>query len=285
MSFQFWFMFPVSILIATTAMASGVGGATFFAPILILILRLPPEVAIGTGLMTQLFGFASGLYAFHRKKLIDYQLGVSLLVVTVPLALVGTWLSTRIDPNILKVLLGAGLMLIGAQFLRVPLYERVRKVEQRNLSIRLQTASRRMVTAEGEEIFYDVYSYTEGRIIAGIGGLFMGMVSTGLGELNGYYLLRRCHMPSKIAAATSVFILAVTGLFASTGHMLKFIQLGNDSLNVVFSLLLFTIPGVIIGGQVGSVVASRIPQRLLEIVLGVLLLVIGLFMSVGTILL
>lgn len=285
MSFQFWFMFPVSILIATTAMASGVGGATFFAPILILILRLPPEVAIGTGLMTQLFGFASGLYAFHRKKLIDYQLGVSLLVVTVPLALVGTWLSTRIDPNILKVLLGAGLMLIGAQFLRVPLYERVRKVEQRNLSIRLQTASRRMVTAEGEEIFYDLYSYTEGRIIAGIGGLFMGMVSTGLGELNGYYLLRRCHMPSKIAAATSVFILAVTGLFASTGHMLKFIQLGNDSLNVVFSLLLFTIPGVIIGGQVGSVVASRIPQRLLEIVLGVLLLVIGLFMSVGTILL
>lgn len=285
MSFQFWFMFPVSILIATTAMASGVGGATFFAPILILILRLPPEVAIGTGLMTQLFGFASGLYAFHRKKLIDYQLGVSLLVVTVPLALVGTWLSTRIDPNILKVLLGAGLMLIGAQFLRVPLYERVRNVEQRNLSIRLQTASRRMVTAEGEEIFYDLYSYTEGRIIAGIGGLFMGMVSTGLGELNGYYLLRRCHMPSKIAAATSVFILAVTGLFASTGHMLKFIQLGNDSLNVVFSLLLFTIPGVIIGGQVGSVVASRIPQRLLEIVLGVLLLVIGLFMSVGTILL
>jgi len=284
-SFQFWFMFPVSILIATTAMASGVGGATFFAPILILILRLPPEVAIGTGLMTQLFGFASGLYAFHRKKLIDYQLGVSLLVVTVPLALVGTWLSTRIDPNILKVLLGAGLMLIGAQFLRVPLYERVRNVEQRNLSIRLQTASRRMVTAEGEEIFYDLYSYTEGRIIAGIGGLFMGMVSTGLGELNGYYLLRRCHMPSKIAAATSVFILAVTGLFASTGHMLKFIQLGNDSLNVVFSLLLFTIPGVIIGGQVGSVVASRIPQRLLEIVLGVLLLVIGLFMSVGTILL
>jgi hypothetical protein len=278
-------MFPVSILIATTAMASGVGGATFFAPILILILRLPPEVAIGTGLMTQLFGFASGLYAFHRKKLIDYQLGVSLLVVTVPLALVGTWLSTRIDPNILKVLLGAGLMLIGAQFLRVPLYERVRNVEQRNLSIRLQTASRRMVTAEGEEIFYDLYSYTEGRIIAGIGGLFMGMVSTGLGELNGYYLLRRCHMPSKIAAATSVFILAVTGLFASTGHMLKFIQLGNDSLNVVFSLLLFTIPGVIIGGQVGSVVASRIPQRLLEIVLGVLLLVIGLFMSVGTILL
>lgn len=285
MSFQFWFMFPVSILIATTAMASGVGGATFFAPILILILGLPPEVAIGTGLMTQAFGFASGLYAFHRKKLIDYQLGVSLLVVTVPLALVGTWLSNRIDPNILKMLLGAGLMLIGAQFLRVPSHKGVSRVDQRYLAIRPQTSSRRMVTAEGEEICYEVYSYTEGRIIAGIGGLFMGMVSTGLGELNGYYLLRRCHMPSKVAVATSVFILAVTGLFASTGHMLKFIQLGNDSLNVVFSLLLFTIPGVIIGGQVGSVVASRISQRLLETALGILFLMLGLFMSVGTILL
>ena len=31
MSFEYWFMFPVAILVATTAMASGVGGATFFA--------------------------------------------------------------------------------------------------------------------------------------------------------------------------------------------------------------------------------------------------------------
>ena len=58
---QYWFMLPIAVLIATTAMASGVGGATFFSPLFILALGLRPEVAIGTGLITEVFGFASGL--------------------------------------------------------------------------------------------------------------------------------------------------------------------------------------------------------------------------------
>ena len=33
MTMQYWYMLPVSIAVATTAMASGVGGATFFSPI------------------------------------------------------------------------------------------------------------------------------------------------------------------------------------------------------------------------------------------------------------
>ena len=70
-SLHYWFMFPLALLIATTAMTSGVEGATFFSPLLMLVLGLSPEVAIGTGLITEFFGFASGLYAYHRKRLID----------------------------------------------------------------------------------------------------------------------------------------------------------------------------------------------------------------------
>ncbi len=61
MSIQYWYMFPVSIVIATIAMASGIGGATFFSPLFMLALGLPPDVAIGTGLITEVFGFASGI--------------------------------------------------------------------------------------------------------------------------------------------------------------------------------------------------------------------------------
>jgi len=75
LSLEFWFMFPVSVVVATVAMASGVEGATFFAPIFMLGLGLPAEVAIGTGLITETFGFASGLFSFGRKRLIDYRLG------------------------------------------------------------------------------------------------------------------------------------------------------------------------------------------------------------------
>ena len=50
MTLHYWFMFPVGGLIATTAMASGAGGATFFSPFSILVLGLSLEVAMGTGL-------------------------------------------------------------------------------------------------------------------------------------------------------------------------------------------------------------------------------------------
>lgn len=53
MTFEFWFMLSIAIVIATTAMASGVEGATFFTPLFILALGLSPEIAIGTGLITE----------------------------------------------------------------------------------------------------------------------------------------------------------------------------------------------------------------------------------------
>ena len=111
-------MFPVAILVATTAMASGVGGATFFAPIFILGLRLSPEVAIGTGLITEVFGFANGVGAYARKRLIDYRLGRALLVVTIPAAVVGSWLAGVLDSGFLKVILGTGLFAVALSFLR-----------------------------------------------------------------------------------------------------------------------------------------------------------------------
>jgi uncharacterized membrane protein YfcA len=106
MSAQYWFMLPVAAVIATIAMASGIGGATFFVPVFILALRLPPEVAIGTGLITEVFGFASGLSAYARRRLIDYKLGLTLLIATIPLALLGTLAAGWIPSTILKVVLG-----------------------------------------------------------------------------------------------------------------------------------------------------------------------------------
>ncbi len=103
MSLHYWYMLPISVLVATIAMASGVEGATFFTPIFILALGLSPEIAIGTGLITEVFGFASGLYDYARRRLIDYRLGGTLLIATLPLALSGTWLAGRVEPDILKV--------------------------------------------------------------------------------------------------------------------------------------------------------------------------------------
>lgn len=271
-------MFPISILIATIAMASGVEGATFFTPLFILALRLPPEIAIGTGLITEVFGFASGLFAYARKRLIDYKLGTALLIVTVPVALLGTWVAGYISPEILKTILGMGLLVIAASFLRAPAQKEVEQLDE-NIQDEYggEKAETFLVTNEGEEIRYTVCNRTEGWLISGLGGLFIGMISTGLGELNGYFLLRRCRIPSRVAVASSVFVVAITALFASTGHFVKFVQSGGETLNTVLSLVIFTVPGVIIGGQLGSFVSNKISQHTLERGLAILFILVAMF--------
>ncbi|MGC9346682.1 MAG: sulfite exporter TauE/SafE family protein [Anaerolineae bacterium] len=285
MTLEYWFMLPAAALIAAVAMASGIGGATFFAPLLIIGLQLPPEVAIGTGLITEVFGFASGLYAYTRKRLIDYRLGVSLLVVTIPTALLGTWLAGYVSPEILKTILGVGLFAVALSFLRAPDHTDIVHLDAAILDeYGGDLAETHIYTADGEDIHYKVCNRTEGRLIAGIGGLFVGLISTGLGELDEYFLLQRCRVPSKVSVATSVFVVAFTALAASAGHLVRFVQAGEETLSTVASIVLFTAPGVILGAQLGSRVASSIPQRILERGIGVLFIIVAL-LTLGEVLL
>lgn len=57
------------------------------------------------------------------------------------------------------------------------------------------------------------------------------------------------------------------------GHAVQFVQSDSTAMDTVLSLLIFTVPGVIIGGQLGSAVASHIPRRVLERSMDVLYLV------------
>jgi uncharacterized membrane protein YfcA len=68
---------------------------------------------------------------------------------------------------------------------------------------------------------------------------------------------------------------ACTALIAATGHLVQFVQTGGDSLRIVFNIVIFTVPGVIIGAQMGSLFASRISQHTLERGLGVLFILIA----------
>ena len=97
----YWFMFPVSILVATSAMLSGIGGAALFTPIFILVFpMLGPEyplastvAAIGTALLTETFGFTSGFVGYFRKHLIDFAIVWRFLVISVPVAVAGAFLA------------------------------------------------------------------------------------------------------------------------------------------------------------------------------------------------
>ena len=273
MMLHYWYILPVAIIIGAIATASGIGGATFLAPLLVLALGITPEVAIGTALITEVFGFTSGFYSYARKRVIDYRLGVTLLVVTIPMALVGTWISEFIEPEVLKAILGVGLFAVAANALRKLDPE---AVEDRDAAIHRECGDGRgetcLLTAHGEEICYTVCNRTEGRLVASVGALFKGMIGTGLGEIDEHFFLERCHVPSMVSVATGVFVLLFTSLSASLGHLLGFVQTGGSVLSTVLSILIFTIPGVLIGGQLGPWIATSFPQRAFDRSLHVLLL-------------
>ncbi len=202
-----------------------------------------------------------------------------MLIVTVPMALIGTWLTVYVPADILKTILGVGLLMVAANFLRSPEPKDIVRadaaIEEEYGGEKSETC---LTTREGETICYTVCNRAEGRTIAGVGGLFIGMISTGLGELNGYFLLQRCRVPSQVAVATSVFVVAITDLVSSTGHFVKFVQTGGETLSTVLSLVIFTVPGVIIGGQLGPMVSSRISQHTLERALAILFIIVAALM-------
>ncbi len=80
---------------------------------------------------------------------------------------------------------------------------------------------------------------------------------------------------AELKAAEARLAQAKAALTAATGHLVGFVQSGRETLSVVLSLIIFTVPGVIVGGQLGASVAASIPQPVLERALGVLFLFIA----------
>jgi len=278
LSLEFWYLLPLSIVIATIAMSSGVGGAVFFSPLFMLALRLDPKIAIGSALVTELFGFASGLFAYYKAKLIDYKLAKSLLMFSVPAAILGTYYSDVVPPVVLKTIFAVGLIFIGYQ-----LYTSWRKEErEKNEAAFIKEFENNyessITDSKGMVYNYTVCNKGMGRTFAAIGGAFFGMISVGLAELQEYHLVARCKVPTAVSVATSVFVVVVTALVASAGHFYEFSTEGNEVMNQVLNIIIFTIPGVMIGGQIGPKLQKSIPEDKMKIGISFLFILIGIFM-------
>lgn len=276
---EYWYLFPISILIATVAMASGIGGAVFFSPLFMLVLKLDPAVAIGIALMTELFGFSSGVFAYWRRRLIDFKLGRRLLVFSIPAAVVGSFSTELFPAAILKTIFAVGIIFIGWQ-----LYSSYRQGEKEGLDKQIAEGSREkgetvLIDAAGNEYRYTIANKNEGRVFAAIGGWFLGMISVGLAELQEYELLVRCRVPSPVAVGTSIFVVVVTVFIASIGHLYNFATSADSSvLTQVLSIVTFTIPGVVVGGQIGPVVQARVNPDVTKVGIAFLFVAVGILM-------
>ncbi len=250
-----WFMFLVGTGIATIAMMAGIGGAVLFAPFFMLVLRLDPLIALGAGLVIEFFGFSSGVVGYWRKREIDFDIVRKIVIFTVPATAVGILLGRVVPASSLQIMLALLLFYLAYQFLFagkecVPKDPRCTGVSG----------------ISGKPLVSGKIRFT-----SSIGGLLVGMISAGLGEINELNFLRRMRLPVPTASATSVFLVAMSASVGSIFHAYFLLKEGDASIFTnVISVLVFTVPGVIVGAQIGVFLANKLNAAIMGKFVGVL---------------
>ena len=276
----YWFMFPVSILVATCAMLSGIGGAALFTPIFVLLFPMlgadyvltSTLAAIGTALLTQTFGFLSGFIGYCRRRLIDYATALRVMRLSVPVAVLGALTAGLVHDS---VLLASYAVLVAA--LSAVMWRDGTAISP--VAVARPGNARRIIT-DSAGVHYEYEPPTFGvraLVLTGVGAFLTGMVSVGIGEVTVSQLSRK-GLPIAVAAATSVLVVIVTIVFASVTLIAQVIEAGGWRA-VPWHLLCYTIPGVLIGGQIGPRLQGRISQRAMRRAIGVLFVLLSIAMG------
>jgi uncharacterized membrane protein YfcA len=239
-----WLSLPAGILIATTVSTVGIGGGILWMPFLLIILRCRPDTAVVTSLLIQTAGMGSGTVAFWRMRQIDIRLTSFMLVLTIPGIGLGSMMTHIMAPDHLELILG--LLTLTTAIIFVAATEHAR----RNRRMSGVQAGRR-------------YGW-----IVSIMAVASGLLSISIGEWLVPLLRNKLALPMGVAVATSVATIFGTCVLGAGAHLL---QGGQVDLPV----LLWAVPGVLLGGQIGPRIAGRINDRVLKEVFIFLLTLIG----------
>ena len=301
----YWFMFPVSIVVATTAMMSGIGGAAFFTPLFLVIFPLlgpeyviTPVQAVGTALFIETFGFSSGFVGYCRKGLIDFKSALPFIAVAVPIGIVGALLAGEVPGwaitggyAILMVVLGT-VMLRHHEEVEIPLDEAAlaEMLEGVNWSdagdpigaysigaSETPPRTRTITGRDGQSYTFAIPRQGIGALVTAIGALLTGLLSVGIGEVTMPQLAKRNRVPIPVAAATSVLVVIITVALTSFTHIAALVK-GGGLAAVPWHLVAYAVPAVIIGGQIGPHLQGRVAHKTMERVIGSLFLLIAVAM-------
>ncbi len=274
----YWFMLPVAVVVATCAMLSGIGGAALFTPIFVLLFPLlGPEyvlastmTAITAALITQTFGFLSGFIGYYHRGLIDYPLAGRILRVSVPIAVVGALVANLVHDSALLASYSILVAVLAYVMWR-------NRPPSETHSGNPDGTTKTIVDSRNHEYTYRIprlglRSYS----LTGLGAFLTGMVSVGIGEVTISKLSRK-GVPIAVAAATSVLVVIVTVAFASTTLAVQLIRDGGWTA-VPWDLLLYDIPGVLIGGQIGPRLQGKVAPHTMRRAIAILFVILAIAM-------
>ncbi len=237
---------------------TGIGGGALMTPILIVGFGINPVVAVSTDLMYAAFTKAGGVWPYAKKKLVNWRIVVALLTGSVPGSLITLWILQGLDgleqiEPLINITLGISLVLTSiAVFLRSRIREFVINSETDGVKEVVRRWRMTLTTVAGLLL----------------GGL-VTLSSVGAGALGTALLIVLFpHMTMPMIVATDLVHAVVLTSVAGVGHW----QMGNVDVTLLLYLLVGSLPGVYVGGHLGT----RLSAKIMQPVMGTLLLANGL---------
>ena len=223
----------------------GVGGGFLVVPILLLVYKLPPPVAAATSLVVVFLNAASGTVSYLRAKRVDLKTGMVLATATVPGALVGPFLATRIPDRAFRIAFGV-LMLCMAAFLYL-------RPERRSsaagpIAHDWWHVHRHFTDAAGDSFDY-AYNLPLALGISLVVGVLSSLLGIGGGIIHVPAMIHVMSFPVHVATATSHFVLAITSLVGVIGYQSR----GLIDWPVAAPIGV----GVLVGAQAGAALSRR----------------------------
>jgi len=241
----YWYIFPIAVLVAITANASGFSGGVLFQPFFNFALGLPLQESIATGVATETIGMTSGASRYLSMHRIDQKAAKLLLPAIFTGVGLGLFVFIRAPRSVLRLVVG---VVVGSLAIA-----------------QLYNAGRRRI---GVRDSADLVALRRFSWVALLAGGFSACTGTGVAEMDQPLLEYGGGLTTKRANATAIFVEAA----ADWAITLVNLSVGNLRLDI----LLFSAPGVLIGAQFGALVSPYLPDRLLKTAFGLCVLGIGL---------
>ena len=235
---------------------TGMGGGALMTPILILFFGFAPATAIGTDITYAAVTKIVGSWRHRRLGSVDLPLALWLAAGSVPAALLGVaavtyvrdYYGDLVDAILYRAIGGALLAVAILLVVKVVMH-----VDQAHRRENLAMTARRKAATVALGFFC---------------GFIIGLTSVGSGTFLAVFLILFYPLTTDRIVGTDVFhamiLLCITGLAQ--------IGVGNVDLWMVASLIMGSIPGVLVGSQLTKLA----PNRVLRLCLAVVLFVSGL---------
>ncbi len=228
----------------------GAGGGFILSPVLLLLAVSDPKDVPGTVLAAIAINGAFVAWTYRKVGIVDYRSGLLFAAAAVPGAVIGALGVKFVSSDMLKVAFGVLLLLLAVQLAIRPWLLRHFRVERPRRRFTATVRSRHIRTSDGQE-----YSYEFNEALATSFNVALGFISSFFGIGGGFLrtpiLVLAFGFPVRVAAASSVFALAIYGGAGAITHA----ALGHIE---VFPLLLLSGAGLVIGGQIGARFSGRV---------------------------